>query len=128
MKLRKGYRRIERNTSIGKELTQLRISQGLTQREVAANLKRSKSYVCKMETTKRVHDADALYAYAVACGTRPEYLLGRTHQLQLPLLNALIAPSDLSIDPLEDITPEERQELIRYLAFLRLKRAITVNP
>jgi hypothetical protein len=71
---------------------------------------------------------DVLVGFAAACGARPEYILSKVHQLQLPLLNAILAPDEVPSDPLSNITDEEKQELIRYLAFLRLKRSVANQP
>ena len=119
---RKGFFRRKRISYLGDLMTSLRIEQGLTQQDVADSMRRSKSYICKIETSRGVPDPGILAGFARACGTRPEYLVGKAHQLELNLLAAITAPADLPTDPLKDVTEEERQELIRYLAFLRLSR------
>ena len=124
MRQRRGYFRRNRTTEIGKEMTNLRISQGLTQEEVARKLGWSKSYICKIERGPRTPSPNIVSAFALACRTRPEYLLGRIRQLQLNLLNAIMAPTELPLDSLKDVTEEERLELIRYLGFLRLRRPL----
>lgn len=103
-------------------MTGLRIEQGLTLQEVADRMVRSRSYICKIETSPRPPDAAILANFALACGTRPEYLLSKVPQLQFNLLSAITAPAEVQEDPLKDITEDERQELISYLAFLRLRR------
>jgi len=123
MKRRRGCFRKERTNEIGREITRLRTALGLTQQEVANRLGWSKSYICKIERNLTTPSPNILAALALACGTRPEYLLAKVHQLQFNLLNAIVAPTELLTDPLIDVTQEERQELIRYLAFLRLKQS-----
>ena len=128
MKQRKGYFRKERTNEIGREITRLRINRGLTQQEAGDRLGWSKSYICKIERNPTAPSPNILAALALACGTRPEYLLAKVHQLQFNLLNAIVAPTELPTDPLQDVTEEERQELIRYLAFLRLKQPTATQP
>lgn len=108
-------------------MTRLRIGQNLTLQEVADRMGRSRSYVCKMETNPRSPDTAALAGFARACGTRSEYLLAKVPQLQFDLLSAITAPADVPADPLRDINEKERQELISYLAFLRLRRGATTT-
>ena len=126
MRQRKGYFRKERRNEMGRHITELRITQGLTQEKVASRLGWSKSYICKIETSRTTPDPTILAGYARACGTRSEYLLAKVPQLEFNLLRAITAPSGLPADPLEllrGVLPEEeRQELISYLAFLRLRR------
>ncbi len=119
---RKGYFRKPRASFLGNFMTSLRVEQGLTLEDVARAMGRSKSYICKMETSERPPDAVLLTGFARACKKEPEYLLAHVPQLQFNLLSAITSPADVPEDPLQNITEDERQELTSYLAFLRLRR------
>lgn len=124
---RKGYSRKKRPSFLGNFMTRLRVEQGLTQEDVANAMGRSKSYVCKMETSATAPNAVLLSGFARACNKDPEYLLAHDPQLEFKLLSAITAPSAVTEDLLQKITKDERQELISYLAFIRLRKATTTT-
>ena len=124
---RRGFFRRQRASFVGSFMTSLRVEQGLTLEDVANAMGRSKSYVCKMETSEHVPDAVLLAGFARACKKDPEYLLAHVPQLHFDLLSAITAPSKVPEERLQDITEDERQELISYLAFIRLRKRATIK-
>jgi transcriptional regulator with XRE-family HTH domain len=117
MAKRRGSFREKRETnSIGEYLTNLRVAQGKTQQEVADELGehgKSKYLICKIERgrrTTRSLEGVILYDVARAYGASVIEILKRAEAVQLPL------------NPLLDISDEERQELIRYLDEIRQKK------
>jgi len=124
MNRRKPYVRIARSTDQARRLCEVRLRHGLSFRGLASVLGKPESYataLCRMETGKRKIPDAIIRQLARIYDVRPETL--RAGQLELDLLIGITAPSQLPTDPLLDATPEEREELIRYLAFLRLKQS-----
>jgi len=130
---RKGYFRRKRTSNLGTYLTGLRTnpSQRLTQQEVADMAGRSRNYICQIEMGKRIPSQRILRDLAIIYGVLPEEVFKEAGLLELFNLTAIIAPTEMTTGPLEllkGILPEdERQELISYLAFLRLKRRTTTQ-
>ena len=128
---RKPHANASRISDTGRRLTEARLAADLTQEELADRLKRTSAWVCRIERSNRKVNNQVLRDWATACGLRPEILLAE--QLELPLITALIIPAEQSqlSDPavrsrvdrfLEGASDSERQELIRYLAYLELTR------
>ncbi len=131
MRQRKGYSRKKRTTEVGSYLTSLRTSQSLTQQEAAKMLGRSRGYLCQIETGKKRPSQRIMRQLAIIYGVLPEEVFRKAGLLELFNLTAIMAPAELLTDPLavlRGVLPEdERQELISYLAFLRLRRAIATR-
>jgi len=112
MAKRKGSSRKERTSSdIGKYLTEIRLSQGKTQQEIADRIGRDKSCICKIERGQRTQKSlrgEILYEIAIAYEISIEDIQRRAYWPQ-------------SILPL-DITDEEMQELIRHLKRMRERK------
>ena len=114
---RKGSSRKKRPDGIGKYLTDLRLGKSklgkrLTQQEIAKRIKRSRSYICRIETGERERKSVPrkplrgfiLYQLAKAYEVPVAEILEKANWPQLLLL---------------DTTKEERQQLIRYLERMR---------
>ncbi len=115
---RKGSSRIERTTPLGEYLTLKRVGEGLTQKEIAKKIKRSTSYICRIETGQRERKSlpqkkslqkkslrgFILYQLAKAYKASIAEILEKANWPQLLLL---------------DTTKEERQELLRHLERIR---------
>ena len=113
MAKRRGSFRKKREKAIGKYLTERRVAQGKTQQEVADDLGKSRYLICRIEIgerTKKSLEGVILYDVAKAYGASIVEILKRAEPVQLPL------------DPLLDITDEERDELIQYLDEIRRKK------
>ncbi len=112
MAKRKGSSRKERTSSdIGKYLTEIRLSQGKTQQEIADRIGRDKSCICKIERGQRTQKSlrgEILYEIAIAYEISIEDIQRRAYWPQ----------SILSLD----ITDEEMQELIRHLKRMRERK------
>ncbi len=80
------------------------------------------SALSRMETGERKVPDAILRQLAGIYGVRPESLRG-IGQLEFDWLKAITAPAELPTDLQQDPTPEEREELIRYFGFLRLKQS-----
>jgi len=113
---RKGSSRKERPAgTIAEYLTDLRLGKELTQQQIADKIGRSRSYICRIETGARERksvpreslDRFILYELAKVYGADLAELLERANCPQLLLLAT---------------TEEERQELIRRLKEIRLRR------
>ncbi len=105
---RKGSLRKDRTTEIGEYLTQIRVSQGKTQQEIALKLKKSRSCVCKIERGKRTEKSLyglLLYDLAKAYGAPSAEILKKANWTQLLLLDT-----------------EETQELLRQLKRIRKRK------
>ncbi len=104
---RKGAPRKERTTPLGKYLTEKREEQGKTQQQIATEIKRTRSCICKIErgaSTEKSLRGIILYDLAEAYGASIGEILQMAEWTQLPLL---------------ETTEEERQELLRYLKRIR---------
>lgn len=124
MAKRKLYVRAHRPTDQARRLSEVRHMHQLTFRELALKLGKPESYataLCRMETGKRKIPNAIIRQLAGIYDMRPE-TLRIAKQLELDLVKTITAPAELPTDPLPDATPEEREELIRYLGFLRLKK------
>lgn len=108
---RKGSSRKERTSDIGKYLTDIRVSQGKTQQQIADRIGRDKSCICKIERGQRTQKSlrgEILYEIAIAYGTSIEDIQRRAYWPQ-------------SVLPL-DITDEEMQELMQHLGRMRKRK------
>ncbi len=113
---RKGRPTIDRISEIGKYLTKKRESLGKTQQEIADKMRRSKSYICRIETGDRERKSVPqeslrgfiLYELAEAYEADLAEVLEKANCPQLLLLNT---------------TEEERQELIRHLNEIRQRNS-----
>ena len=115
MPKRRGRPRKDRTSEIGKYLTEKREELGKTQQEIAEAIRKSVSYICKIETGDRKRKSVPqeslsgfiLYELAKAYGADLAEVLEKANSPQLLLL---------------DTTEEERQELIRRLKEIRLQK------
>jgi len=85
---RKGSSRRERPAGIAKYLSDLRLSNGLTQQEIADKIGRSRSCICKIETGQRTQKSlrsDILYELAYAYGASIEDIQRRAYWPQYTL-------------------------------------------
>jgi len=113
---REGSSRKKRPDGIGKYLTDLRLGKRLTQQEIAKRIKRSRSYICKIETGERERKSvpqESLRGFIL-------YELAKAYEADLAeVLEKANSPQLLLLDT----TEEERQELIRRLKEIRLQNS-----
>ena len=116
MAKRKASSRKERpDGTIAKYLTDLRLGKELTQQQIADKIRRSRSYICRIETGERERKSVPqeslrgfiLYELAKAYAADLAEVLEKANSPQLLLL---------------DTNEEERQELIRRLKEIRLRK------
>lgn len=103
MTKRKGSFRIERTTNLAEYLTSARIDNGLTQEEVAKRMKKSKSFICRIERGQRERQClrgYILYQLAKAYDVPVDEVLKKANWPQLLLL---------------DIDEEGSRDVIRYI-------------
>jgi len=104
---RKGSPRKERTTPLGKYLTEKREEQGKTQQQIATEIKKTRSCICKIErgtSTEKSLRGLILYDLAKAYGASIAEILRKAKWTQLPLL---------------DITEDEMKELLQHLKQMR---------
>lgn len=111
-------------TSLGAELRSIREAHGLTIRAVERKTGISNAYLSQLETGKiEKPSPQYLYRLAEAYGVPYEALMEKVgyiikHGPERPSGQTLLGAA---LAQMEDLTPEEERELIRYLAFLRQK-------
>ena len=108
MQKRRGAPRQKRTPGIGKYLTELRECQKKTQQQIATEIKKSRSCVCRIESGKRREESLRgliLYDLAKAYGAPIAELLKKANWEQLLLLNT-----------------EEMQELLQHLKRIRKRK------
>ena len=112
---RKGRPRKDRISEIGKYLTKKREKLGFSQQEIADAIGKSKSYICKIERGKRERKSvpqESLRSFIL-------YELAKAYEADLAeVLEKANSPQLLLLDT----TEEERQELIRRLKEIRLRK------
>lgn len=112
---RKSSFRKKRNPGIGKYLTDLRVYKGFTQQQIADKIGRSRSYICRIETGERERKSvpqESLHGFIL-------YELSKAYEADLAeVLEIANSPQLLLLDT----TEEERQELIRRLKEIRLRK------
>lgn len=113
---RKGSsRKVRPAGTIAKYLTDLRLEKKLTQQEIADKIHKSRSYICKIETGERERKSvpqESLRGFIL-------YELAKAYKADLAeILEKANSPQLLLLDT----TEEERQELIRRLKEIRLRK------
>lgn len=105
--------------ALSKRIRDLRQQQGLTQREAAANLGMSASFLCQLETGKASFTTTWIRRLAGAYGVSPAELFTMLGVEEFDWLRAIRGDDQ---DPLSNASDEEREELVSYLTYLRLKK------
>jgi len=103
MPKRKGSSRKQRTPGIGEYLTDKRLAQRKTQQEIAVKIKKTRSFICRIEIGDRRRQClrgSILYELAKAYDAPIEEVLKKANWPQLLLM---------------DTSEEERQRIIRYL-------------
>ena len=111
----------QRQVDFGRYLRELREHRtNLTQKQVADDLHIN---LCDIEKGGRPASVDLLLRLAEKYHVPLEELLREKYRPQLPLLDGIIKPGELVRDLQKELHPEDSEELIRYAAFLLLRRA-----
>ncbi|MDR2006708.1 MAG: helix-turn-helix domain-containing protein [Acidaminococcales bacterium] len=113
-----GGRQTAQNGAFGQKLAGLRAEKGLTQKDLAAALKTGPKEINDWETGRAEPDYAALVMIAEYFGVSIDFLLDRT-SVRAPI--ATIAAH--MINPREELSSEEEEELTEYLKFMREKNA-----
>lgn len=118
---RKGSAFVARPSELGALLADLRKAKGLSLREVeeAAAKAVSNAYLSQLENGKIGKPSpNVLYSLAEVYGVPYDALMEKAGYL-LPAENGNGRRKRLAVFAIDDLTAEEEEELLRYLAFLR---------
>jgi HTH-type transcriptional regulator, competence development regulator len=122
---RKRRQFVERASELGSLLADLRRAKGLSLREVeeAAGKAVSNAYLSQLENGKIGKPSpNVLYSLAEVYGVPYDTLMERAGYL-LPAENGSGRRKRLKAFAIDDLTAEEEEELLKYLAFLRSRRS-----
>ena len=103
MKKRKGSSRKERTTALAVYLTSARVNNGLTQEEIAKRLKKTKSFICRIERSQR--ERQCLRGYIL-------YQLAKAYDVPI---NEVLRKANWPQLLLLDIDKEGSKDIIRYI-------------
>jgi HTH-type transcriptional regulator, competence development regulator len=112
---------VARPIELGALLADLRTAKGLSLREVeeATGKAVSNAYLSQLENGKiRKPSPNVLYSLAEVYAVPYEALMEKAGYL-LPSENGTARRKRLAVFAIDDLTAEEEEELLRYLAFLR---------
>jgi transcriptional regulator with XRE-family HTH domain len=127
---RKPAQFVERPSELSGLLADLRKAKGLSLREVeeAADNAVSNAYLSQLENGKIGKPSpNVLYSLAEVYGVPYDALMERAGYL-LPSENGSGRRTRLKAFAIDDLTAEEEQELLRYLAFLRSRTSRHEGP
>jgi transcriptional regulator with XRE-family HTH domain len=113
---------VGRPLELGALLADLRAAKGLSLREVeeATSNEVSNAYLSQLENGRiRKPSPNVLHRLAEVYGVRYETLMEKAGYLLPPNGKALGPRRRLAVLAIDDLTAEEEEELLRYLAFLR---------
>lgn len=115
---------------VGPYLRQLRRRAGLSQKEAARLLGVTASSLCQIETGRRQPSLRRMRQLASIYGVEPAVVLREAGLVELDWMALLQGPArdagqePVPEDPLASLTPEEREEMLAYLAFLRFRASL----
>ncbi len=104
---------------IARRIAAARERAGLSRRELATRIDQSYWAVCKYEEGTRLPPSDVLGRIAQATNTTTDYLLGRTDDPGLAQVREKVA---IWLDGPQDLSPEEKQELLKFVEWLKHRR------
>lgn len=107
----------------GSYLRDLRKSQNLTLKKVAKDIGITDSYLSMIETGARGVTDRILEGLASKYGLPLEQMIIKRYWPQLPLLAGIVEPTEDLSNLVKSLRPEEVEEVKRYIAFLRLRKA-----
>jgi transcriptional regulator with XRE-family HTH domain len=119
---RKGSGFVGRPLELGALLADLRAAKGLSLREVeeATGNEVSNAYLSQLENGRiRKPSPNVLHRLAEVYGVRYETLMEKAGYLLPPTGKDLGPRRRLAVFAIDDLTAEEEEELLKYLAFLR---------
>ena len=104
-------------------LKKIRTNKGLTQTEVANNLKISQQAYANYETGKRQPDQEMLAKIADYFDVSVDYLLGRIDTPKPSSLDEQLSGVDFALwSEAKDMTDSEKQDIINYMKFKKTQR------
>ena len=109
---------------LGRYVREVRRSLGATQAYIAARVDVTESYICQVERGKTRVSERVLQKLETALELRSGALFVRIGKPPFDLVKTLLEPAPPRTDPLTDIDPAEREELTRYLSFLRVQQRL----
>ena len=115
-----------RTTEFGIRLSSLRESQGLTVSQLAKMTGVSVSYISQLETGRKQPRDSIIRRLSGALDVSTIELFAAAGMIPMPLAETL-RPTNATIQLEEDLTEEEKGELLDYLAFLRYRASARVR-
>lgn len=105
------------------KLKELRIKQGMTQKEIANILGISQQAYANYETGKRQPDQEMLLQIANFFDVSVDYLLGRVDKCTSHSLNEQLEGVDFALwSESRDMTEDEKKDIIDYIKFKKSQR------
>ena len=99
-------------------LKRLRKELKLTQEQLSHELNIARSTISGYETERKEPDYDTLIYIANYFDVSIDYILGRTNVKKYPVE---IVKKDEAIDDIDNLSPESKEDLKRYLELLKIK-------
>ena len=116
-----------RTTKFGRALTQLRENEGMTVTELAKRAGVSTSYVSQLETGNKRATDPIIRRISNALDINPIVLFTAAGMIPLPFADT-VRPASSTVRLDEELSELEREELIKYLSFLRYEASLGPNP
>jgi len=120
MAQRRGHPLLKRKTNLTVYLTNARSEAKLTQDKAGKMIGKDKSFICRLERSTKTPPPHILRALAGIYDIPPDKMLRKAGYKEMPLLNVIKEPDDAPDTILYSITDNEKRELKRYLAFMRI--------
>jgi len=124
---RRGAPQKERKQGFGKYLTEYREEAGLTLTAAAKMAGLDPAYLCRFETRGKRPPPSVLRKLAGVYDKKAKEFLAKFGYLELDFIEGLKEPKIIPDEFLQDATSAEKQELKRYLMFLRTRTYIQQN-
>ncbi len=112
-----------RTTNFGIVLSGFREKAGMTVTELALRAGVSTSYVSQLETGKKRANDLIIRRISNALDINPTVLFTGAGMIPMPLAETL-RPADATVRLEEDLSEFEREDLLKYLSFLRYKATL----
>lgn len=120
MARRRGPPLLERKTTFARYLTKARSEAKLTQDMAGKKIGKDKAFICRLERSSKTPPPHVIRALAGIYDIPPDKLLKKAGYKELPLLDVIKRPESSPDMILDNVTADEKRELKRYLAFMRI--------
>lgn len=113
----------EQQNTFGRYLKDLRKKKWPKQKDAADALGMKPETLSRIEHGKIRAPDELLVWLSQQCEVPLEEILMKKYWPQLPLLTGIMKPTELITDLTKELLPKEQEEVIRYAAFLLLRRS-----